>query len=151
MKKSKLVIFGLSLLALAMVCNVCWAIQDYGIKDMKNLSSTMLAQASDSSTGDGTTGDGTPGGDDDGGTNGGDSTHNGFEVEQSPCIYEIQGKVNGYVTFGMMKVKCDGNGIATFTYDKAQTLCSWDGKYAFCKQITCGEFYISMGSPSIEE
>lgn len=103
---------------MAVACNVSWAINDYGIKDMKDLSSIMLAQANDGTTG------------------GGDSTTGGFGLEQSDCVYEISGKANG---------------IAKFTYHNAQTLCTNNGSYVRCKQITCGEFYISLGTPIIED
>ena len=133
MKKSKSVMICLGVFVMAVACNVSWAINDYGIKDMKDLSSIMLAQANDGTTG------------------GGDSTTGGFGLEQSDCVYEISGKANGYISFGGMRVKCGANGIAKFTYHNAQTLCTNNGNYVSCKQITCGEFYISLGTPIIED
>ena len=133
MRKSKSTMVSLVIFAIGVACNVSWAINDYGIKDMKNLDSIILAQASDGTTNDG-----------------GDSTTGAYGIEQSDCVYEISGKANGYISFGGMRVKCGANGIARFTYYNAQILCTKGGNYANCKQISCGDFYISLGTPIID-
>lgn len=133
MTKSKSVIIGLGLLILDIICNLCWAMNNYGIKEMKNLDAIILAQGTDGTTG---------------GT--GDGTTKGFGIEQSDCICYVRGKANGYVSLGGLRVKCNAEGIAEFRYKNAQTLCVNTGKYTTCEQLTCGKFYLSLGTPTVE-
>lgn len=138
--KKIVVVVGFTLFATAILCNLNWAVNDYGMKEI-SLNPRILAQTGTTGTEDGT-GTGTSTG------TGGDSKR-GYNVDQSDCFCSLTGKVGARVKLGWLTTTFDAHGQAEFKFGNAQTLCKFNGDCVSCKQMTCGEFFISLGTPSM--
>lgn len=150
-KNKKTLVVGFTLFAAAILCNLNWAVNDYGVKEI-SLNPRILAQTGTEGTEDGTgtgtgtdteTGTGT-------GTGTGEDSKKGFKLDQADCVYSLTGKVGATVKLGWLSTTFDAHGKAEFRFTNAQTLCKFDGDNVSCNQMTCGEFFISLGTASIQ-
>lgn len=137
--KKIVVVVGFTLFATAILCNLNWAVNDYGMKEI-SLNPRILAQTGTTGTEDGTgTGTGT----------GGDSKK-GYKMQQFDCSCNVTGAVGTTVKLGWLTGTITGDGYFHFKFEKAQTLCSYGGNFVSCNQMTCGEFWLKIGSAQIQ-
>lgn len=136
--KKIVVVVGFTLFATAILCNLNWAVNDYGMKEI-SLNPRILAQTGTTGTEDGTgTGTGT----------GGD-TKKLFRIDQQNCEVTVTGKIGAKVKLGWLTTTVLGDGYAYFKFENAQTLCGSGGNYVSCNQMTCGEFWLKIGTPQM--
>ena len=121
----------------AMLCNLNWAMNDYGIKEI-SLDSSILAQSTTADKGNNGQDNG------DGGT-AGDSDSKGVGIERYPC--SISGKVeaNATIWVGVIPFKANGKGDINIWIDKAEVLCLVSGKHRECEQMYCADFWRQAG------
>lgn len=136
-KNKKTLVVGFTLFAAAILCNLNWAVNDYGMKEI-SLNPRILAQTGTKGTEDGT-GDGTET----------EENKKGYKMKQEDCSCNVTGAIGTTVKLGWLVVTIKGKGGAHFNFNNAQTLCSYGGNLVSCKQMTCGEFWLKIGTPQI--
>lgn len=121
----------------AMLCNLNWAMNDYGIKEI-SLDSRILAQSTTNNSGNNTSGGG-------GSTSTGPVVSKGVGIEKYSCT--ISGKVKANITIRVCGIpfKADGNGNISITFNRIETLCLVTGKYRECTPLSCSEFWSREG------
>lgn len=135
--KKIVVVVGFTLFATAILCNLNWAVNDYGMKEI-SLNPRILAQTGTTGTEDGT------------GTGTGGDSKKGYDMKQSICSCNVIGAVGTTVKLGWLTGTITAEGYFHFDFPDAQTLCRYGGDFVSCKQMTCGEFWLKIGSAQIQ-
>lgn len=133
MRTKRFVIAGVVMIVAAMLCNLNWAMNDYGIKEI-SLDSRILAQSTTTNSGNNKPGGGT-----------GSDAPKGVGIERHPCT--ISGKVEANMTIKVCFIpfKADAEGNITITVGDAEILCLVEGKYSRCDQMYCSDFWAREG------
>lgn len=117
----------------AMLCNLNWAMNDYGIKEI-SLDSRILAQSTTTNSGNNKPGGGT-----------GSEAPKGVGIEKHPCT--ISGKVEANLTVRVCGIpfKADAKGNILISVDRIETLCLITGNYRECDPLSCSDFWAREG------
>lgn len=137
MKTKRFVIAGVVMIVAAMLCNLNWAMNDYGIKEI-SLDSSILAQSTTADKGNNGQDNG------DGGT-AGDSDPKGVGIEKGPCSISGTVEANATIWVGIIPFKANGKGDIDITVKNAEILCLVSGNYRECEQIYCADFWRKEG------
>jgi hypothetical protein len=146
MKKNKIIgTVAVVAIATMFALNINYALEGYGIKSI-SLHPEVIAQTNGtggSTTGGGTTGGNTSGGNTSGGDTSGGDTSGGdtsggntsggnstlWKRADGDCEYNFKGKANAEITiFGVVTIKLNGKGEATYTAKNGMTDCTSNGQ-----------------------
>ena len=137
MNTKRFVIAGVVMIVAAMLCNLNWAMNDYGIKEI-SLDSSILAQSTTADKGNNGQDNG------DGGT-AGDSDPKGVGIEKGPCSISGTVEANATIRVGIIPFKASADGEINILIDNAEILCLVSGNFRECEQMYCADFWRQAG------